>query len=259
MTAGRDDRSHQQLARARGAAEPPLRPGSLLGSLGLHVGVLAGLVLALPAVWSRATDRSSRSAELTLAPARPMSRPEPREPDLPIEEEEVPEDPFAEFELVEVREASFDVRELEPEPLERVDFLARDVPSRLRQKKRTEPEPPAVEPEPTPLLVSQLPEPPLPVVTTTRILPSPIPEECTDPAYPRGASRRGLTGTVVCLITVSVEGEVREVEVETTSGHGILDRAARDAVSSWRFRPGTVGGEPREMVVRKRFAFQLPG
>lgn len=59
------------------------------------------------------------------------------------------------------------------------------------------------------------------------------------PVYPRHARRRGLEGRVVLRVVVGRDGMPREIDVQNTSGHAILDAAARDAVATWRFAPGS--------------------
>ena len=86
----------------------------------------------------------------------------------------------------------------------------------------------------------------------------PIPEQCRAPAYPALALRRGLAGRVVCLLTVAADGRVTEVSIEHSSGHALLDEAAREALSRWRFRPARRDGRAVETVVRKGLLFRLP-
>ncbi|QDV08916.1 transport protein TonB [Planctomycetes bacterium Poly30] len=87
------------------------------------------------------------------------------------------------------------------------------------------------------------------------VLPSPIPSECPPPIYPRLAERRGWTGTTVLLIDVAADGTVTGVRIESSSGHEVLDEAAVAAVRTWRFRPGTLGGQTAALVVRKPIRF----
>ena len=77
------------------------------------------------------------------------------------------------------------------------------------------------------------------------------------PRYPRLARRRGLEGTVLLEVLVDRNGRVREVRVQTSSGHPILDRAALSGVRDWRFSPGTIDGHPVDMQVLVPVRFQL--
>ncbi len=49
--------------------------------------------------------------------------------------------------------------------------------------------------------------------------------------YPRAAQRRGIEGTVVLLVWVSLEGELKALEVEEASGSRVLDEAAAETVA----------------------------
>lgn len=62
------------------------------------------------------------------------------------------------------------------------------------------------------------------------------------PRYPREASQRGQQGVVRLSVVVATDGTALSVDVAQSSGYPLLDRAARDAVAKWRFRPGTDGG-----------------
>lgn len=62
------------------------------------------------------------------------------------------------------------------------------------------------------------------------------------PRYPGAARRRGWEGVVTLVVAVSPRGRVESVSVLRSSGRGLLDRAAVDAVTSWRFEPATRGG-----------------
>lgn len=45
-------------------------------------------------------------------------------------------------------------------------------------------------------------------------------------------------------VTVAPDGTAGAVDVESSSGHPFLDRAAVEAVSEWRFKPDRLDGEP---------------
>lgn len=61
------------------------------------------------------------------------------------------------------------------------------------------------------------------------------------PEYPSIAKSRGWTGKVMLRVQVSPEGIANSVEVETSSGHEMLDEAAIDAVKKWKFIPAKKG------------------
>jgi len=57
------------------------------------------------------------------------------------------------------------------------------------------------------------------------------------PAYPAKAIARSIEGTVLLRLHIAATGRVQRVEIVTSSGHDVLDRAAVETVSTWRGRP----------------------
>lgn len=77
------------------------------------------------------------------------------------------------------------------------------------------------------------------------------------PRYPRLARRRGFQGTVLIEALIDIAGRVTALKLISSSGHSVLDRAALKAVRRWRFTPGRVAGQRREMWVKVPVRFQL--
>lgn len=78
------------------------------------------------------------------------------------------------------------------------------------------------------------------------------------PTYPREAIQGGLTGTVELEILVGMDGKPLEVRVVRSSGHRLLDQAARRVVmSQWRFHPAMRDGQPVQALGRVPIAFTL--
>lgn len=77
------------------------------------------------------------------------------------------------------------------------------------------------------------------------------------PKYPRQARRRGLEGVVLLEALIDISGRVADLKLFTSSGHPVLDRAALKTVRRWRFSPGTIGGNWREMWVKVPIRYQL--
>jgi TonB family protein len=73
-----------------------------------------------------------------------------------------------------------------------------------------------------------------------------------DPIYPRLAIKRELQGNVTVKVSVTAEGNPSNIEILKSSGHDLLDRAAIDAMSGWRFLPRTA-----PYFVEKNIVFQL--
>jgi protein TonB len=77
------------------------------------------------------------------------------------------------------------------------------------------------------------------------------------PAYPAAAVARSLEGTVLLRLHIAATGQVQRVEVVTSSGYDILDRAAVEAVSTWRGRPAQQAGMPLASVELLPVRFRL--
>lgn len=64
------------------------------------------------------------------------------------------------------------------------------------------------------------------------------------PDYPVAALRAGQQGTVLLRVLVGTDGRAAEVSVQTSSGHRVLDLAARSQVlRNWRFQPAMRNGQ----------------
>jgi periplasmic protein TonB len=61
------------------------------------------------------------------------------------------------------------------------------------------------------------------------------------PRYPQSAIDAKSEGDVLLRVLVNAEGEVEQVEVETSSGHQALDEAAMTAVRKWKFNAASNG------------------
>ncbi len=147
-----------------------------------------------------------------------------------------------------------------------------------------EPLPPATEPEPTPTPPPPPPRPAAAAPPTSRQETEQPPDQpevrlgdetgATDeikgedipvgpdpsapnipPRYPADSARRGEQGVVVLLVNVAPNGAATGVEVYSSSGFMLLDRAARDAVARWRFKTKNEDGlpVPSRTLIRVRF------
>ena len=160
-------------------------------------------------------------------------------------------------------------------------------PPEMAELQAAEPltEPPPVQPPPEP----QPPKPapaaeakptpaPAPPATTSKASPSPSPSTARpartggtpggtqpvpfsaagggrfpSPSYPSAARSARIDGTVVLLVTVESSGVPSSVEIRTSSGHTLLDTAARDHLRrNWRWP----SGESRLFIVPIKFVLQ---
>jgi TonB family protein len=78
------------------------------------------------------------------------------------------------------------------------------------------------------------------------------------PQYPRDELATGREGWVILSYVVQVDGTVRDVIVQDSSGLDAFERAAAKAARNWIFKPATVDGVPVEdAVVRTKIHFRL--
>ena len=116
-------------------------------------------------------------------------------------------------------------------------------------------EPPAAPTAPTPQSAPASP----PEITSGPIgLQDATTEYAPQPVYPRRAVEQRLEGEVTLLALVKADGTVGACEVETSSGHALLDEAAKVALLKWRFKPRFRDGELRPFTARVPFRFFIP-
>ena len=77
------------------------------------------------------------------------------------------------------------------------------------------------------------------------------------PSYPPSARQRNQQGRVMLRVGVSTSGRASSVRIARSSGHKVLDNAARNAVRRWRFRPATKNGKPVAATVTVPISFRL--
>lgn len=78
------------------------------------------------------------------------------------------------------------------------------------------------------------------------------------PRYPARAIARHLEGDIVLRVTVGADGRPEAIEVQQSSGHDLLDRAAIEQVRKrWRFRPLIVDGLPSRAIGLVPIRFSL--
>ena len=75
-----------------------------------------------------------------------------------------------------------------------------------------------------------------------------------EPVYPDVAAMAQLSGLVILEATVNTEGCVDSVKV-LRSRHPLLDKAARDALMQWTYRPLVLNGIPTPFVLTVTFNF----
>ncbi|MDZ7870641.1 MAG: energy transducer TonB [Rheinheimera sp.] len=77
------------------------------------------------------------------------------------------------------------------------------------------------------------------------------------PVYPMLSRKRKEQGTVWLLLLVSKEGLVSELKLKKTSGFDRLDQAALQAVKKWKFQPARQQGQPIDYWYELPLKFSL--
>ena len=76
-----------------------------------------------------------------------------------------------------------------------------------------------------------------------------------DPVYPQIAITARVEATVYLEATIDENGRVTNMRV--LKGHALLDAAAKEAVSKWRYSPTTLNGERVPIIMTVTVAFKL--
>ena len=116
-----------------------------------------------------------------------------------------------------------------------------------------------LDPDPQPAIITDREAGPLHdgLASPPVIMARPLYRKNPPPRYPDRARRHGLHGTALLEVLVTRQGRVGDARLFESSGHGLLDRAALQAVRDWLFEPGRQGNEVVEMWVRVPVRFQL--
>jgi TonB family protein len=77
------------------------------------------------------------------------------------------------------------------------------------------------------------------------------------PRYPWIARVNGWEGTAVIQVLVGLAGRAEQVVVRQSSGHAILDQAARASLQGWTFRPARKSGKDEASWVEIPVSFRL--
>ena len=100
------------------------------------------------------------------------------------------------------------------------------------------PEPVVIAPPPPPVVVAPPPPPappPKPAIRRGALL---VRVSGEAPTFPREAARAGVDkGRVVARLQIDGNGNVTEVQIVSSVPSGVFDRAVRNAVQDWKFKP----------------------
>jgi TonB family protein len=85
---------------------------------------------------------------------------------------------------------------------------------------------------------------------------APIVMEKVEPTYTEKARKARINGIVIVEAVIGREGLVKDVSVLKPLPFG-LDQAAVDAVKQWKFKPGTLDGQPVDVIFNLTVNFRL--
>ena len=77
-----------------------------------------------------------------------------------------------------------------------------------------------------------------------------------DPRCPEVARKARISEIVIVACTISRNGDVTDIHVLKPLPFG-LDQAAVDAVKRWKFKPGTLNGQPVDVIFNLTVNFKL--
>lgn len=79
----------------------------------------------------------------------------------------------------------------------------------------------------------------------------------TTPSYTDEAIKSKVQGIIILQAVVRKDGTLYNVKVLRGLGYGLEERAIEEVSKNWRFRPGTRGGKPVEVLVTMEIQFNL--
>jgi len=85
---------------------------------------------------------------------------------------------------------------------------------------------------------------------------APVATKTYVPQYPPILKSSRIQGSVSVVFTVDPKGNVRDVEVESSTNRG-FNQPAVDSVKRWKFKPGIKNGNPVYTRVRAPMQFNL--
>jgi periplasmic protein TonB len=77
------------------------------------------------------------------------------------------------------------------------------------------------------------------------------------PPYPELAKQMRQEGFVMLSVEVGTRGEPIKVDITQSSGYHLLDQAALEAVSHWKFQPGSIDNVAVDSTVTVPIRFHL--
>lgn len=210
--------------------------------------IAAVLALHVAFIWALQSGLLMRAAEIIVPaelltqfidPPAPKAEPTPPKPPTPVVQK-----PQAQPQRTPVRS----------QPQQLPLAIADNTPSPNAPTGTVQPQ---VEPAPGPVsVVAAPPAPPAPPVVQ---LPSSDADYLQNPKppYPIMSKRLGEQGRVVHSVLIGVDGRPVSARLTRSSGYERLDKAAQQAIMTWRFTPGKRDGVPTAMSFDVPFSWVL--
>jgi protein TonB len=219
--------------------------GWMIAALALNSSIVFALIL-IPLIYPEALPKQFMTFLMEVPPPPPATPTPPHQPaHASSTTTAVYRDPFAAPRQIPPNIVILD--KPEPAPLNNVASLGTEtsVPGGIGD---------AFGPQPTPRVVPLAPKGPTRVpssIAAGLLIRKVIPQ------YPPLARAARVEGTVVLAATISKEGTI--INLRVVSGPPMLQQAALDAVSQWRYRPYLLNGEPVDVETTVNVIFTLGG
>src|SRR5437764_1164385 len=94
------------------------------------------------------------------------------------------------------------------------------------------------------------------VIIIAAVVKAPVTLTRVEPQYPEVARKARISGIVIVECIIDKGGTVRDVQVLKGLPFG-LDQAAVEAVKKWKFKPGTLNGQPVDVIFNLTVNFKL--
>jgi protein TonB len=78
-----------------------------------------------------------------------------------------------------------------------------------------------------------------------------------EPTYPSRAKRAKIEGWVNVAFTITVEGDVKDIQILAAEPEGIFENSVVNTVKNWRFKPQMLSGKAQERRVVQTIEFKL--
>ena len=85
---------------------------------------------------------------------------------------------------------------------------------------------------------------------------APVVQHRTDPQYPDMARKARIAGMVIVEAIINKNGDVEQVKVIKGLPMGMSESAV-EAVKQWKFKPGTMNGQPVDVIFNLTVNFKL--